>query len=550
MAKNARAAARRAVGRGGIIGIACLLIFGSATLMAAPGAVSTGLSLLPHGDALVRDSGDGMGTKLTAGPAVAGDDQAEVDEDSSRTVIPVTDNDNRSGPNSIVAKTDGHHGFVHIKQHSSTVTYTPHPNYCNTRPGRPKDTFTYTIVGGATATVTVTVDCEDDPPVVTPGPGRSYVENDAPPRVNSGLALLEPDGEGLRSATLSITSGYVAGQDHLLWHDNDPTDAITLDPSSTDATIKLVGTGRPTRWRTALRAVRYENSSDTPNTSPRTVTISVTDAAGSQDARTAALLVAAFDDPPIAVDDTATVAQNSSATTIAVLANDTDPEGDPITITAAGGAAHGAVAIGNSSTDLTYAPTGGYCNTHAGDQPDSFTYKLNGGATATVRVTVTCSDAAETPSGSGRRRRREAARRRPGSGQSPSDQAPVSPPPVTPIPLPAVGRLAIAHRVVIARSGTTSVGLRCGGPVNPARCLGTIRIEATSLHSRRPSARSAAAGTGFTLVTGKKTSVKLKLPAATRAQLRAHRRAVVRSVVRLSDGTTVTRLLTVISHGA
>ena len=40
------------------------------------------------------------------------------------------------------------------------------PNYCNTRPAAPPDTFTYTLTpGGVTATVSVTVTCVDDAPV-------------------------------------------------------------------------------------------------------------------------------------------------------------------------------------------------------------------------------------------------------------------------------------------------------------------------------------------------------------------------------------------------
>ena len=45
------------------------------------------------------------------------------------------------------------------------LTYQPDPNYCNSPAGGTPDTFTYTLNGGSTATVTVTVTCVDDPPV-------------------------------------------------------------------------------------------------------------------------------------------------------------------------------------------------------------------------------------------------------------------------------------------------------------------------------------------------------------------------------------------------
>ena len=57
------------------------------------------------------------------------------------------------------------------------LTYEPDADYCNDRAGAAPDTFTYTLNGGDTATVTVTVTCVDDAPVAvddtaTVGRGR------------------------------------------------------------------------------------------------------------------------------------------------------------------------------------------------------------------------------------------------------------------------------------------------------------------------------------------------------------------------------------------
>ena len=43
----------------------------------------------------------------------------------------------------------------------STLTYTPNPDYCS--PTGTTDDFTYTLAGGSTATVHVTVDCSVPP---------------------------------------------------------------------------------------------------------------------------------------------------------------------------------------------------------------------------------------------------------------------------------------------------------------------------------------------------------------------------------------------------
>ena len=94
--------------------------------------------------------------------------------------------------------------------------------------------------------------------------------------------------------------------------------------------------------------------------------------------------------PPTAVDDTKTVAEDSGASAIDVLANDTDPDGGDKTIASTTQPANGTVAIATDSLSLTYTPNADYCN--GGSPTDDFTYTLNGGSTATVAVTVTCVD--------------------------------------------------------------------------------------------------------------------------------------------------------------
>ncbi len=44
----------------------------------------------------------------------------------------------------------------------SDLSYRPNPDYCNS--AGTTDDFTYTLNGGSTATVAVSVNCVDDPP--------------------------------------------------------------------------------------------------------------------------------------------------------------------------------------------------------------------------------------------------------------------------------------------------------------------------------------------------------------------------------------------------
>jgi len=84
------------------------------------------------------------------------------------------------------------------------------------------------------------------------------------------------------------------------------------------------------------------------------------------------------------------VDEDDPATTIDVLANDTDPDGGSITIASVTQPTNGTVMITNAGADLTYQPDANYCND--GSPTDDFTYTLNGGSSATVRVTVACVD--------------------------------------------------------------------------------------------------------------------------------------------------------------
>jgi hypothetical protein len=86
--------------------------------------------------------------------------------------------------------------------------------------------------------------------------------------------------------------------------------------------------------------------------------------------------------PPIARDDSATTSRNT-AVTVNVLANDSDPDGDPVSLVGVTQPSHGTAAANGNGT-VTYTPTGCYAGT------DAFTYTIRdpAGLTATATVTV------------------------------------------------------------------------------------------------------------------------------------------------------------------
>jgi len=94
---------------------------------------------------------------------------------------------------------------------------------------------------------------------------------------------------------------------------------------------------------------------------------------------------------PTAANDSATVSAGSSVT-IDVLANDGDPNGDPLTITIDGPPSHGTATVTNGK--VVYTPNAGFSGA------DSFTYIVSDGkggtATATVTIAVTTVTAGST----------------------------------------------------------------------------------------------------------------------------------------------------------
>ncbi|MBL0218684.1 MAG: tandem-95 repeat protein, partial [Myxococcales bacterium] len=101
---------------------------------------------------------------------------------------------------------------------------------------------------------------------------------------------------------------------------------------------------------------------------------------------TVTMTVTGVDDPPVAVNDTVTVGEDAPATAIDVLANDTDIDGGPSSITTITQPTNGTAVITGGGTGISYTPAANFTGA------DSFTYTLNGGSTATVAITVTAVD--------------------------------------------------------------------------------------------------------------------------------------------------------------
>ncbi|WP_277656870.1 retention module-containing protein [Seleniivibrio woodruffii] len=206
-----------------------------------------------------------------------------------------------------------------------------------------------------------------------------YTENDGPTSIASDVSISDVDSTTMSKMVISITSPK-AGD--VLTVGELPA-GITATVSGTQVT--LTGAASADAYEQALKAVLFHSTSENPDTTAREFSVVVTDESGTVSAPALITMqVVSVNDNPVANDDTATVDENSSVV-IDVRSNDTDLDGDTLSVSAVSQPAHGTVTIG-ADGKLVYTPTRGYYGT------DSFTYTVSDGKggtdTATVSITV------------------------------------------------------------------------------------------------------------------------------------------------------------------
>ena len=381
------------------------------------------------------DTDTGTVTVTVNAVPVAVDDTATTAEDNAVDINVATNDTDADGDTlSVTAVTTPSSGTAVVAEDSSTtVTYTPNANFNGT------DSFDYTVSDGThtdTGTVTVTVTAVNDAPVAvndtvttaedtavdidvvandtdiegdtlsvtavtTPSNGTAVVAEGSSTTVTytpdasftgtDSFDYTVSDGTDTDTGTVTVTVNAVpvAVDDTATTAEDNAVDinVATNDTDADGATLSVTAVTTPSSGT----AVVAEGSSTTVTYTPNanfngTDSFDYTVSDGTHtDTGTVTVTVTAVNDAPVAVNDTVTTAEDT-AVDIYVAANDTDIEGDTLSVTAVTTPSNGTVIASGNTTTVTYTPDAGFTGT------DSFDYTVSDGTdtdTGTVTVTVT-----------------------------------------------------------------------------------------------------------------------------------------------------------------
>jgi hypothetical protein len=224
-------------------------------------------------------------------------------------------------------------------------------------------------------------------PTVEPSPTSTSEPEDPataiPTMVLSPTVTTVPDNRPPDASDDSVTvneDGSVAID--VLLNDPDPDgDALNL--------TSLVVIGGPAHGGTTVAGAQIIYTPDTDYFGPDTFTYRICDVLGACNTASVTILVNGTPDPPRALSDVATTAEDN-AVAVSVLNNDTDPDGVVPTISSVGAAASGDVV--QSGDQLIYTPAPNFFG------QDVFTYTItDGSSTDTAAVTVTVTPVNDAP---------------------------------------------------------------------------------------------------------------------------------------------------------
>ena len=186
-----------------------------------------------------------------------------------------------------------------------------------------------------TVTRTIEIQAVNDPPDVSTISGSPtalmYDEGDGAVPVDDEIEIEDPDDINLEGATVTISIAYVEGEDFL-----DFTNEFGVSNGGFNATLgvlTLTGSASIANYQAALRKVTYENTSDTPDLSTRTVEFVVDDGDALSPPFGRDIEITATNDPPVITSTAGTTATEETLYTYTAAVSDPDDANNGTDIT-------------------------------------------------------------------------------------------------------------------------------------------------------------------------------------------------------------------------
>ncbi|MCB2256465.1 type I secretion C-terminal target domain-containing protein, partial [Pseudomonas chlororaphis] len=186
--------------------------------------------------------------------------------------------------------------------------------------------FENLVVSGTNGSVTTSIIDNDAPPVIdldannssgatgadykvtftenTPGAGVSIADTD--------LSITDPDSTMLTGATIVLTNRQPGDSLNL----GNSVNGITINANSQAGTITLTLSGNATLadYMQQIKNITFTNNSEDPSTTPRTITVTVTDGSNYSNVATTTVNVVAVNDAPVATGGAVTGTEDTALT--------------------------------------------------------------------------------------------------------------------------------------------------------------------------------------------------------------------------------------------
>jgi len=309
---------------------------------------------------------------------VAMDDSGTTDEDSSFTTVNVLANDTDVDAGDVLSvsnlDTTGTVGLV-TDNGDGTFSYNPNGQFESLAAGETAtDSFSYTVSDGNggtdTATVSVTINGVNDAPVAMD---------------DSGIGFITDEDSSFTTANVLANDTDVDTSDVLSVSNLDTTGTVGLVTDNGDGTFSYNPNGQ------------FESLA-AGETATDSFSYTVDDGNGGTDTATVSVTINGVNDAPIGNDDSGvgfTTDEDSSFTTVNVLANDTDVDtSDVLSVSNLDTTGTVGLVTDNGDGTFNYNPNNAFELLNDGETAtDSFSYTVsdgNGGTdTATVTLTIT-----------------------------------------------------------------------------------------------------------------------------------------------------------------